>query len=126
MYEENALMRNRSLNCILIAALAVTGVAASSAQEPTQAEKEHALQYLESTKKDVLDAIKGLSEAQWNFKPAPDRWSVAQVMEHIAAAEDFIRVGLLQEKVMTMPAGEPGRDVKKIDASVEAMIPDRS
>jgi hypothetical protein len=96
------------------------------AQELTQSEKEHELQYLESTKKDVLDATKGLSEAQWNFKSAPDRWSVAQVMEHIAAAEDFIRVNLVQEKVMTSPPGEPGRDVRKIDAAVEEMIPDRS
>jgi len=119
-------MRNRSLNCMLIAVLAVTGVGTISAQELTQAEEEHALQYLESTKKDVLDATKGLSDAQWNFKPAPDRWSVAQVMEHIAAAEDFIRVNLLQEKVMTLPPGEPGRNVEKTDAAVEAMIPDRS
>jgi hypothetical protein len=119
-------MRNRSLNCILMAALVVTGAVTISAQELTPADKAHALQYLESTKKDVLEATKGLSEAQWNFKAAPDRWSVAQVMEHIAAAEDFIRVNLVQEKVMTLPAGEPGRDVKKIDAAVEAMIPDRS
>jgi hypothetical protein len=119
-------MRNRFLNCTVIAVLAVTSVATISAQELTQAEKEHALLYLESTKKDVLDATKGLSEAQWNFKPGPDRWSVAQVMEHIAASEDFIRVGLLQEKVMISPAGEPGRDVKKIDGAVEMMIPDRS
>jgi hypothetical protein len=126
MYEENAKMRNRSLNCILIAVVALTGVAANSAQELTQAEKEHALQYLESTKKDVVDATKGLSEAQWNFKPGPDRWSVAQVMEHIAAAEDFIRVDFVQKKVMTLPAGDSGRDVKKMDAAVEAMIPDRS
>ena len=104
-------MRNRSLNCILIAVVALTSVAASSAQELTQAEKEHALQYLESTKKDVLDATKGLSEAQWNFKPGPDRWSVAQVMEHIAAAEDFIRVDFVQKKVLTLPAGDPGREV---------------
>ena len=119
-------MTNRSLNYLVIAVLAATAVAASSAQELTQAETEHALQYLESTKRDVLDATKGLSEAQWNFKPAPDRWSVAQVMEHVAAAEDFIRVDFVQKKVMTLPAGEPGRDVKKIDAAVEAMIPDRS
>jgi hypothetical protein len=111
---------------MLIAVLAVTGGTAISAQELTRAEEEHALQYLESTKKDVLDATKGLSQAQWNFKPAPDRWSVAQVMEHIAASEEFIRIGLLQEKVLTSPAGEPGRDVRKIDAAVEAMIPDRS
>jgi hypothetical protein len=119
-------MRNRSLNCIVIAVLAVTGVAAVSAQELKQAEKEHALQYLESTKRDVLDATKGLSEAQWNFKPGPDRWSVAQVMEHIAAAEDFIRVDFVEKKVLILPAGDPGRDVKKMDAAVEAMIPDRS
>jgi len=119
-------MRNRSLNCMLIAVLAVAGGGSISAQELTQAEKEHALQYLESTKKDVLEATKGLSVAQWNFKPAPDRWSVAQVMEHIAASEEFIRVGLLQEKVMISPPGESSRDVKKIDAAVEAMIPDRS
>jgi hypothetical protein len=117
-------MRNR-LHCLLIAVLAVTGVAAISAQDLTQAEKEHALQYLESTRKAVLDATKGLSEAQWSFKPGPDRWSVAQVMEHIAASEDFIRANFL-DKVMTLPAGEPGRDMKKTDAAVEAMIPDRS
>jgi hypothetical protein len=111
---------------MLIAVLAVAGGGSISAQELTQAEKEHALQYLESTKKDVLEATKGLSVAQWNFKPAPDRWSVAQVMEHIAASEEFIRVGLLQEKVMISPPGESSRDVKKIDAAVEAMIPDRS
>ena len=55
------------------------------------------MQYLESTKKNVLEATKGLSQAQWDFKPAPDRWSVAQVMEHIAASEDFIRDNLLKE-----------------------------
>jgi hypothetical protein len=124
--KEKVQMKLQSLNCMLMAVLALTGVATLSAQELTQAESEHALQYLESTRQDVLDATKGLSEAQWNFKPAPDRWSVAQVMEHIAAAEDFIRVNLVQDKVMTLPAGEPGRDVKKIDAAVEAMVPDRS
>ena len=69
-------MRNRSLNCTLIAVLAVTGVVPISAQELTQAEKEHPLQYLESTKKDVLDGTKGLSEAQWNFKPRGRRQNV--------------------------------------------------
>jgi hypothetical protein len=110
---------------MLVALLMLVGASAGSAQEVTQAEKDKAIQYLESTKKGVLEATKGLSEAQWNFKPGPDRWSVAQVMEHIAAAEDFIR-GVDQEKVMTAPAGEPGRDVKKTDDGVLAMVPDRT
>ena len=124
-------MRTRSFGGTLAALLLMTGTAvlseaaAASAQEVTQAEKDRALQYLELTKKNLLEATKGLSDAQWNFKPAPDRWSVAQVTEHIAAAEDFIR-DITKEKVMTSPAGEAGRDFKKTDEAVLAMVPDRS
>ncbi len=118
-------MRTKSLAGVLIALLLMAGAATAKAQEVMQAEKDKALQYLETTKKNVLEATKGLSEAQWNFKSAPDRWSVAQVMEHIAAAEDFIR-GMLKEKVMMGPAGDPGRDVKKADEAVLMMVPDRT
>ena len=118
-------MRKKSLAGALAALFLMIGAAAAPAQEVTQAEKEKALRYLESTKKGVLEATKGLSEEQWSFKPAPDRWSVAQVMEHIAAAEDFI-LETAKEKVMTSPAGEPGRDVKKTDEAVLMMVPDRS
>jgi hypothetical protein len=118
-------MRTKCVAGMWIALFLMAGATVASAQEVTQAEKDHALQYLETTKKGVLEATKGLSEAQWNFKPAPDRWSVAQVMEHIAAAEDFIR-GLVKEKVMMAPAGEAGRDVKKTDDAVLAMVPDRT
>ena len=34
-------------------------------------------------RKTFLDAIAGLSEAQWKFKPAPDRWSIAEIAEHV-------------------------------------------
>jgi hypothetical protein len=94
------------------------------AQETTQEDKDKALVYLESTKKGVLDATKGLSEAQWNFKAAPDKWSVAECVEHIAAAEDFIR-GMAVDKVMKAPAA-PDRDAAKIDVGIMTMIPDRS
>src|SRR5258707_10142064 len=123
--KERKKMRTKALAGVLIALILMAGATAASAQEVTQAEKDKALQYLETTKKNVLEATKGLSEAQWNFKSAPDRWSVAQVMEHIAAAEDFIR-GLVKEKVMMSPAGEPGRGVKKKDEAVLAMVPDRT
>jgi DinB family protein len=118
-------MRKKSPRGIFVALLLLTGAALASSQEVTQADKDRALQYLESTKKNVLEATKGLSEAQWSFKSAPDRWSVAQVMEHIAAAEDFLR-DVTRERVMVAPAGDPGRDAKKTDEAVLAMVPDRS
>jgi DinB superfamily len=111
----------------VIVLLALAGAASAKAQDVSQADKDRALQYLESTKKGVLDATKGLSEAQWNFKPAPDRWSVAQVMEHLAAAEDMLR-GMTQEQVMKSPpvAMRDEMEIKKADEGVLAMVPDRS
>jgi hypothetical protein len=109
-----------------VALLLVTGAATASAQSLTTADGDRALQYLESTKKNILEATAGLSQAEWNFKPAPDRWSIAQVMEHIAASEDFIRENLLKDKVMVAPPGEPGRNLKQIDQAVVTMVPDRT
>jgi hypothetical protein len=107
--------------------LVCCGAFRTQAQDLSQAEKDRAVEYLESTKNEVLDATKGLSEAQWNFKTAPERWSVAEVLEHIAAAEDMLR-GMIQEQVMKSTA-VPARDAaetKKADEAVLAMIPDRS
>jgi hypothetical protein len=109
----------------LLSVAAIVIWVAISAQAQTQADKDRAIKYLETTKQGVLDATAGLSEAQWNFKSAPDRWSVAQVTEHIAAAEDLLR-GMIVDKVMTSPVQPENADVKATDDAVLAMIPDRS
>ena len=108
----------------VIAVVLYVSVSAYS-QSLTQADRDRAMKYLESTKQGVLDATAGLSEAQWNFKPGPDRWSVAEVTEHIAAAEGYLR-GTITDKVMTAPPRPDGEDVKAIDEMVLTMIPDRS
>ena len=110
--------------CALV--LACLGAFAAQGQELTQAEKDRAIDYLESTKKGVLEATKNLSPAQWSFKPAPDRWSVAEVMEHIAAAEDLLRG--VAEQTMKSPAvlARDASEIKKTDDTVLAAVPDRS
>src|SRR5713101_1247147 len=110
---------------LIVIAVCLAGSSAVRAQELSQAEKDKALQYLEKTRQGVLEATKGLSAAQWNFKPAPDRWSVAEVTEHIAAAEDFT-YGDIQDKIMKAPARPAGEDVKAIDEFVLAAVPDRT
>jgi hypothetical protein len=120
--KESSLMR-KMWKCA-VPALFVLATLAAQAQTLSQADRDKAMKYLESTKLGVLDATKGLSAAQWNFKPAPDRWSVAEVTEHIASAEDFIR-GMIVEKVMVGPA-PAGENVVEIDEMVMKMIPDRS
>ena len=91
----------------------------------TQADRDKAMKYLEQTRQGVVDATKGLSAAQWNFKAGPDRWSVAECTEHIALAEDFLR-GLIVDKVMRAPARRDPVDLAQVDEMVMTMIPDRS
>lgn len=51
------------------------------------AERDYALKHLEATTQVFLDAIAGLTEAQWNFKPAPDVWSIGECAEHVVNTE---------------------------------------
>lgn len=99
--------------------------AAAAAQSPALPDREEATQYLESTRDGVLHATSGLSEAQWNFKAAPDRWSVAEVTEHIAAAEDLFRE-MVENQVLKAPARAEKEDVAALDAMVVRVIPDRT
>lgn len=113
----------RKVSLVLCAVLCLSGVAFAQALTPEDRDK--GVKHLEQTRQGVVDATKGLSEAQWNFKPGPDRWSIAQVMEHIATSEDFLYENGVQ-KALKNPAGAPDRDYKKTDAAILAMVPDRT
>jgi uncharacterized damage-inducible protein DinB len=98
---------------------------AAFGQSLTAADHERCQKYLEQTRAGVLDAAKGLSEAQLKFKSAPDRWSVAETLEHITLAEDFLLQNITNG-IMKAPAGSADRDFAKIDSMVLAAVPDRS
>jgi hypothetical protein len=113
----------------VIAALAVLAVAQASpraAGEVSEADRKALLAYLEQTQKVFLASIEGLSEAQWKWKPAPDRWSVAEVAEHITLAESTLR-GLVTDQVMKAPATpDVLAKTKGKDTAILKMIPDRT
>jgi hypothetical protein len=110
---------------ILLLCAAVCFAPAVFAQSLSQADREKGIQYLEQTRDAIVADTKNLTPAQWNFKAAPDPWSVALTLEPIALAEDFL-FQMVADKAMKAPAGAPNRDVAKIDAMVLAMVPDRS
>src|SRR6266700_7765436 len=116
-------MKKRNLRVLVV----ILSLAASAwAQSLTQADRDRAIKYLESTRQGVQDATAGLSDAQWNFKPAPDRWSVAEVAEHIAVSEDGI-FSLVTQKIMQSPAEPDKREkVKGRDETILQMLVDRS
>lgn len=53
----------------------------------TEPERDKAIELLLRSQKEFLDAVENLSDAQWSYKPAPERWSVAEVAEHLMLAE---------------------------------------
>ena len=87
-------------------------LAAEGTQTLTQEERDHGIAELEGSKQAFLDATKGLSAAQWNFKSAPDRWSIAECSEHIALSDGYI-FGLVSEKIMKSPANPEKREAAK-------------
>ncbi len=92
----------------------------------TAQERETAIKQFETTRDNFLKSITGLSEKQWTFKPAPDRWSVAEVAEHITISELTLG-GLVQQKIMQSPAAPEKRDqVKGKDEMILQRVPDRS
>jgi hypothetical protein len=118
-------MKRHSMKLVAATALAAGFAASAAGQDITPAEKDKALRYLGDTRNGLTDAVKGLSEAQWKFKPAPDRWSVAEVVEHLAVLEDIF-ANKLCAQLEQAPAGKPGADVKSLDAIILAKVPDRS
>lgn len=50
-------------------------------------ERRELLVLLEQSAERFLGLIDGLDNAQWRYKPNPDRWSVGQVAEHILRTE---------------------------------------
>ena len=115
----------RILGAILGTVVVIASAAGAKGQSLSQADLDRGLQYLETTKKNIVDATRGLSEAQWNFKPSVFKWSVAQVMEHIAASEDLLRQ-MAEGQIKQQAPPVPDRDLKKTDDRVLAVIPDRS
>ena len=88
-------------------------------------ELKRASDHLKKTSAALLAATSGLSAAQWEFKPGPTRWSVAEVTEHLAAAEDML-MGMIKDKVMVAPARTEAANLKEIDDFVVTAIADRT
>lgn len=79
---------------LLVALSLLVATAIFAGDQPAvapNADRENIVRELERSEALFLKAVEGLTEAQWNFKAAEDKWSIAQCAEHLAAAEPMIR-----------------------------------
>jgi len=94
-------MRKRIAGLVVVAL--TLSLAPAAAQPLSQQERDSLVKHLEQTRQAFVASVSGLSDAQWTFKAAPDRWSIAEAAEHIAVSETTIRQ-LVTDQVLKAPA----------------------
>lgn len=103
-----------------------TQVTAGAAAALTDSDRDAAVKYMEETRDAFLTSLDGLSDAQYRFKPAPDRWSVAEVAEHIAVSENML-FGMINEKMLKTPAPpEMISQINRDDGRLRTLVTDRT
>jgi hypothetical protein len=114
----------KKLSLLLACVFLLAGIASAQSAPPTDAERQRAIKLLEDSRRAFLDSIKGLSEAQWKFKPDANTWSVAECAEHITVSEDY-RMQLVR-KIGTQPAQAARPEIRERDDFIIKALLDRS
>ena len=119
-------MLKRTKGLLLLTLLVITGLA-GTLKDTSISEKERktATSLLKDTRTDVLKSLKGLSDAQLNFKADPDRWSVKDCMYHIAITEKDLW-DMLEGSMKVAPNPEKRSEIKVTDDQLIKMMEDRS
>jgi hypothetical protein len=119
-------MLKRTIGRSLLALLVITGLAGTLKDNSiSKKERKHGLGMLKDTRDDAVNAVRGLSDAQLNYKAAPEKWSVKECMYHIAGSEKLLWT--MFEAAMKGPANPEKRsEIKVDDEKIVQMIQDRS
>jgi hypothetical protein len=119
-------MLKRTKGLWLLSLLVITGLAGTlNSGSISKKERKTAVSLMKDTRADLIRDVKGLSEAQLNFKTAPDRWSVKECVYHIAISEK--NLWDMIESAMKAPANPEKRsDIKMTDEQLVKMMEDRS
>lgn len=97
----------------------------SMPKELSRKEKKFAVNYLEETRDDLFNTVSGLTENQFNFKPAGERWSIRECIQHIALSEVNLRQ--MVDASLNQPANpEKKGEIKATDDQMIKMFTDRT
>jgi hypothetical protein len=106
----------------LLSLISCFGLYAADAHMTTE-ERTKVLHWLEESHQEFLASIDGVSEEQWKWKPAPERWSVGETAEHIVLAEALLFESV--KKAMSSPANPAWEEETKgkTEFIVQVMAP---
>ena len=119
-------MLRRTMGRSLLTLLVITGLAGTiNDNSLSKTERKSAISLMKDTKTDVFKSVKGLSEAQLNFRAAPDKWSVKECVYHIAISEKNLW-DLMEATLKAQANPEKRSEMKMTDEQLIKMMEDRS
>ncbi len=119
-------MLRRTKGLLLLTLLVITGLAGTlNSGSLSKKERKTATNLLKSTKNEVINAVKGLSDAQLDFKSSSERWSIKECVYHIAISERNLW-GMLENAMKSPPNPEKRADLKWTDEQLITATEDRS
>jgi hypothetical protein len=80
----------------------------------TEEQRAAAIAKLESSRAKLLAAIDGVTDAQAQFTPLPDRWTILQLVEHLAISDPGL-LALIRRALAAAPQPELMAEVHKRD-----------
>ncbi|MDQ3846802.1 MAG: DinB family protein [Bacteroidota bacterium] len=100
-------MFKKNKGYILLALLVITGLASQVTNDTlNNKERKFLVRYLKETKAAFFASTEDLSEKQLNFKPASDKWSIKEYIQHQALTERKVWVivdSILKQRQSTEP-----------------------
>ncbi len=119
-------MLKRTKGRLLLTLLVITGLAGTLKDSSISIkERKSSISLMKDSKNDVLKTVKGLSDAQLNFKVAPDHWSIKECVYHIAISEKNLW-DMLEDKMKAPSNSEKRSEIKMTDEQFVKIIEDRS
>jgi uncharacterized damage-inducible protein DinB len=124
-------MTRNKFNFYLLAALCCLFVNSllATAQTPnpkiSSGERKVLLKRFDDAYAQTLKSVGKLSDAQWAYKTAPDKWSVGETLEHIVLAEGLL-FGMIEKTLAAPPNPAWAEQTKGKLAVIEKIMLDRS
>ena len=118
-------MLQRTKGRLLLTLLVISGLAGTLKNTSiSKKERKYSINLMKDTKNDVMQTIKGLSEAQLSFKPSAESWSIKECMYHIAVSEKNLW-DMLEGAMKAAANPEKRSEVKLADEQLVAMMQSR-
>ena len=106
----------RQLFCTVLTFILMLPSSAQQSKIWSEENRKYLVDNLSRTRDSIIAEAKNLSQAQWNFKESPDRWSINQIVEHLAIWEL-----LLQREVSQALVAGPRAELNK-DARTDSAV----